>query len=56
MKATLVKAIAILTVVLAVSAALALVIGSQKIDFARLFSDPFSRALFFRLRLVSGRL
>jgi iron complex transport system permease protein len=51
MKATLVKAMAILTAVLAVSAALALVIGSQKIDFAHLLSDPFSRTLFFRLRL-----
>jgi iron complex transport system permease protein len=29
----------------------ALVVGSQKIDFARVLSDPFSRTLFFRLRL-----
>jgi iron complex transport system permease protein len=51
MKATLIKAMAILTLVLAVSTAAALLIGSQKIDFARLLSDPFSRTLFFRLRL-----
>jgi iron complex transport system permease protein len=51
MKATLIKAMVILTAVLAVSAAVALMVGSQKIDFARLLSDPFSRTLFFRLRL-----
>jgi len=51
MRARLIKAMAILTAVLAVAAAVALVVGSQKIDFARLLSDPFSRTLFFRLRL-----
>jgi iron complex transport system permease protein len=42
---------AILTLVLAASTAVALFVGSQKIDFASLLSDPFSRTLFFRLRL-----
>jgi iron complex transport system permease protein len=51
MKAALFKAIAILTLVLLVSTAVALALGSQKIDFSRLLSDPFSQALFFRLRL-----
>jgi len=51
MKVKLIRAMAILAAVLAVSAAIALVVGSQKIDFARLLSDPFSRTLFFRLRL-----
>jgi iron complex transport system permease protein len=51
MKAKLIRAMAILAAVLAVSTAVALVVGSQKIDFARLLSDPFSRTLFFRLRL-----
>jgi iron complex transport system permease protein len=51
MRAKLIKAMAILAAVLAVSTWVALVVGSQKIDFARLLSDPFSRTLFFRLRL-----
>jgi iron complex transport system permease protein len=51
MKATLIKAMAILTLVLIASTAVALLIGSQKIDFSALLSDPFSRTLFFRLRL-----
>ncbi len=51
MRATLFKAVAILTLVLAVSTAVALLVGSQKIDYASLLSDPFSRTLFFRLRL-----
>jgi len=51
MKAKLIKAMAILTAILVVSTAVALVVGSQKIDFARVLSDPFSRTLFFRLRL-----
>ena len=51
MKARLFKAVTILTLVLAASTAVGLLVGSQKIDFARLLSDPFSRTLFFRLRL-----
>jgi len=51
MRANLIRAMAILTLLLAVSTAVALVVGSQKIDFAILLSDPFSRTLFFRLRL-----
>jgi iron complex transport system permease protein len=42
---------AILTLLLAVATAVALIAGRQKIDFASLLSDPFSRTLFFRLRL-----
>jgi iron complex transport system permease protein len=51
MKVKLIKAMAILTAVVVVATAVAIVVGSQKIDFARLLSDPFSRTLFFRLRL-----
>jgi iron complex transport system permease protein len=51
MRARLFKAMAILTVLLFVSTAIGLMVGTQKIDFSSLFSDPFSRTLFFRLRL-----
>ena len=51
MRAKLFRAMAILTLVLAASTAVALFVGSQKIDFSSLLSDPFSRTLFFRLRL-----
>ena len=51
MKTQLLKAMAILTVVLLVSTAIGLIVGSQKIDFGSLLSDSFSRTLFFRLRL-----
>src|SRR5579862_7824872 len=51
MKATLIKAIASLSLVLAVSTVVALMVGSQKIDYSHLLSDPFARTLFFRLRL-----
>ena len=51
MKAALIKAVTILTLILLLSTAVALALGSQKIDFSHLLSDPFSRALFFRLRL-----
>src|SRR5580693_7151103 len=51
MKAKLIRAMAILTLTLLVSVAVGLIAGSQKIDFSRLSSDPFSRTLFFRLRL-----
>lgn len=47
----IVMALAILTVVLVLSVALGLAVGSQRIDPATLFSDSFSRTLFFRLRL-----
>lgn len=47
----LARAIIILTLVLAVSAAVALLAGSQRIDFSSLLSDQFARTLFFRLRL-----
>jgi iron complex transport system permease protein len=51
MRARLLKAMAILTLLLIVSTAVALIVGRQKIDFSSLLSDPFSRTLFFRLRL-----
>jgi iron complex transport system permease protein len=49
--ARVVKALAILTLVLIASVAVGLAVGSQRIDPASLFSDSFSRTLFFRLRL-----
>ena len=45
------RALALLTVVLAVALAVALRVGRQHVDFSALLSDPFSRTLFFRLRL-----
>jgi iron complex transport system permease protein len=49
--ARIVTALAILIVVLVASIALGLAVGSQRIDPSSLFSDSFSRTLFFRLRL-----
>jgi iron complex transport system permease protein len=49
--ARVVKALAILTLVLAASVLVGLAVGSQRIDPSRLLSDSFSRTLFFRLRL-----
>jgi len=46
-----VAALAILMLILIASAVVGLAVGSQRIDPARLFSDSFSRLLFFRLRL-----
>jgi iron complex transport system permease protein len=51
LRARLIGAMAILTAVLAGAAVLALLIGRQHVDFGALFSDSFSRTLFFRLRL-----
>ena len=45
------RALALLTAVLAVALAVALRVGRQHVDFSALLSDPFSRTLFFRLRL-----
>jgi iron complex transport system permease protein len=42
---------AILTLILIASIAIGVSVGSQRIDLARIFSDPFSNTLFFRLRL-----
>ncbi len=47
----LIRAMAILTLILLAAVALALTIGRQSIDFANVLSDPFARTLFFRLRL-----
>jgi iron complex transport system permease protein len=44
-------ALTILTLILIASVAVGLAVGSQRIDPASLFSDSFSRTLFFRLRL-----
>ena len=46
-----IRALAILTLVLIASLAIGLRVGSQRIDPASLFTDSFSRTLFFRLRL-----
>lgn len=51
MRAKLIQAMAILTLLLALSIGVGLLIGSQQINFSRLFADPFSSTLFFRLRL-----
>src|ERR1700734_4562771 len=47
----MITAISILFFVLIVCVVVGLAVGSQRIDFASLFSDSFSRTLFFRLRL-----
>src|SRR5216684_6463621 len=49
--ARVIRALAILTLVLVASVAIGLLVGSQRIDPAGLFTDSFSRTLFFRLRL-----
>jgi iron complex transport system permease protein len=47
----LVRTLAVLTVLLATAVVLGLRVGQQRIDLSAILSDPFSRALFFRLRL-----
>lgn len=47
----LLRALAVLTVVLLAAAALGVWAGSRTIDFGALRSDPLARTLFFRLRL-----
>jgi iron complex transport system permease protein len=44
-------ALGILMLVLIVSVLVGLTMGSQRLDFGKIFSDPFSRTLFLRLRL-----
>lgn len=51
LRARLVGALVVLTLVLAASVVVALVSGRQKIDWHLVLSDPFARTLFFRLRL-----
>jgi len=46
-----VRALAILTLILIASLLVGLAVGSQRINPATLFNDSFSRTLFFRLRL-----
>jgi iron complex transport system permease protein len=50
-RSKLAAALVLLGAVLAVAVAAGLVIGRQHVDFSAIFSDPFSRTLFFRLRL-----
>jgi iron complex transport system permease protein len=45
------RALTILTLILIASIAVGLAVGSQRLNPAALFSDPFTRTLFFRLRL-----
>jgi len=47
----LARTVLALVVVLAASVAVGLATGRQRIDFSSVLADPFSRALFFRLRL-----
>lgn len=47
----IVPALTILVLVLIASISLGLLMGSQRLNFAGIFSDPFTRTLFFRLRL-----
>lgn len=51
LRAKMAAAVGILAAVLAAAVAAALVIGRQHVDFSAVFSDSFSRTLFFRLRL-----
>lgn len=51
MRAAFLKAVVVLTLLLAISTVVGLVVGRQSIDFSAVLSDPFSRTLFFRLRL-----
>ena len=51
LRARLAAALGILTVVLAAAMVVALLTGRQHVDLTAIFSDPFARTLFFRLRL-----
>jgi iron complex transport system permease protein len=51
MNARFLRALAILLPILAISAALAIWMGSRRMDLEALRSDPIARMLFFRLRL-----
>lgn len=51
LRTRVIKALAILTLILFVSVVIGLAVGSQRIDPSTLFSDSFSRTLFLRLRL-----
>jgi len=51
LRASLAKTLLILAIALALAVAVGLASGRQRIDFSRVFADPFSRTLFFRLRL-----
>jgi iron complex transport system permease protein len=49
--ARVLQALAVLTVILIASVAVGLAVGSQRLNPASVFSDTFTRTLFFRLRL-----
>jgi iron complex transport system permease protein len=51
LRARVIRALAILTLVLIGSVAVGVSVGSQRITPSSIFSDSFSRTLFFRLRL-----
>ncbi len=51
MKSRLILSSAILTFLLVLAFVVSLLVGRQHIDFSSVLSDPFSRTLFFRLRL-----
>jgi iron complex transport system permease protein len=51
MKRRLILSTAILMFLLILAFVVGLMVGRQHIDFSSLLSDPFSRTLFFRLRL-----
>jgi iron complex transport system permease protein len=50
-KGLLIRSIVLLTLFLAAAGAVSLAVGRQHLDFSRLASDPFTRALFLKLRL-----
>jgi iron complex transport system permease protein len=51
LRARLVSALAILTLILAAAIVVGLTVGRQSIDFRQVLSNPLARTLFFRLRL-----
>jgi cobalamin transport system permease protein len=51
LRAKLIGTLAILTCILTAAFVLSLLIGRQRMDLSHVLSDPFSRTLFFRLRL-----
>src|SRR5580704_17085138 len=51
LRTRLVTTVAILVLLLITATLVGLAVGRQRIDISNLFSDPFARTLFFRLRL-----
>jgi iron complex transport system permease protein len=50
-RSRLIRTLALLTLLLVLAVVVGLLIGRQRIDLSSVLSDPFSRTLFFRLRL-----